>query len=317
MSIAHFCFFLRCGTMYLQRRILLDGNATATAKYDAYGYVISKTGSGDRTIGYNGRDGVLTDPDGLLYMRARYYSPVLKRFLNCDIIDGSIEDSTTLNLYAYVNGNPISFVDPFGLSADRGGIYSIYDKKEIESKAADKVRENSDNIKNASEFFKVDPQIVATVVFVEQYFNYNWMDELTDRLGASGINTSVGLGQVRMQTVKYIEQLGLIDPVDVSSSPKYLFGLFRKTEDALRYERLMDDRTNLMYVAAYLKSFQDNWSSAFPEITDRPDILGSLYNLGHTNNDGTPRKPHSNPQANWFGEKTKMYYGLMPYLLGE
>jgi|GEM_PF-2302092 len=82
-------------------------------------------------------------------------------------------------------------------------------------------------------------------------------------------------------------------------------------------EAITYDRTNLMYVAAYLKSFQDNWSSAFPEITDRPDILGSLYNLGHTNNDGTPRKPHSNPQANWFGEKTKMYYGLMPYLLGE
>ena len=68
----------------------IDGNVTATAKYDAYGYVISKTGTGDRTVGYNGSDGVLTDPDGLLYMRARYYSPVLKRFLNCDIIDGSI-----------------------------------------------------------------------------------------------------------------------------------------------------------------------------------------------------------------------------------
>ena len=97
----------------------IDGNVTATAKYDAYGYVISKTGTGDRTVGYNGRDGVLTDPDGLLYMRARYYSPILKRFLNCDIIDGSIADSTTLNLYAYVNGNPISYVDPFGLCADR------------------------------------------------------------------------------------------------------------------------------------------------------------------------------------------------------
>lgn len=53
-------------------------------------------------------------------MRARYYSPDLKRFMNCDILDGSIADSSTLNLYAYVNGNPISYVDPFGLCRDEG-----------------------------------------------------------------------------------------------------------------------------------------------------------------------------------------------------
>ena len=53
-------------------------------------------------------------------MRTRYYSPQFKRFMSADVIDGSIADSTTLNLYAYVNGNPISFVDPFGLCVDRG-----------------------------------------------------------------------------------------------------------------------------------------------------------------------------------------------------
>ena len=53
-------------------------------------------------------------------MRTRYYSPVLRRFLNADVVDGSILDSTTLNLYTFVNGNPISYVDPFGLSAERG-----------------------------------------------------------------------------------------------------------------------------------------------------------------------------------------------------
>ncbi|WMJ22640.1 hypothetical protein RBG61_11670 [Paludicola sp. MB14-C6] len=44
----------------------------------------------------------------------------MKRFINADIIKGNIKQSVTLNQYAYVNGNPISFVDPFGLSAERG-----------------------------------------------------------------------------------------------------------------------------------------------------------------------------------------------------
>ena len=53
-------------------------------------------------------------------MRTRFYNPDLKRFMNADVLDGSIADSTSLNLYTYVNGNPISYVDPFGMSADRG-----------------------------------------------------------------------------------------------------------------------------------------------------------------------------------------------------
>ena len=67
-------------------------------------------------FGYNGRDGVITDANGLLYMRARYYSPELRRFINADIIPGEISDSTSLNRYAYVNGNPVSNIDPLGLS---------------------------------------------------------------------------------------------------------------------------------------------------------------------------------------------------------
>jgi hypothetical protein len=51
-------------------------------------------------------------------MRARYYAPAIMRFINADVLTGSISDPGTLNRYAYANGNPVSYIDPFGRSAE-------------------------------------------------------------------------------------------------------------------------------------------------------------------------------------------------------
>ena len=93
----------------------VNGNITDTFKYDTYGKLIERTGESFIIFGYNGRDGVVTDKNGLIYMRARYYSPEMKRFVNADIVRGAITNAVTLNRYAYANANPVSNVDPFGL----------------------------------------------------------------------------------------------------------------------------------------------------------------------------------------------------------
>ena len=98
-----------------------NGNITDRFEYDTYGKQTEHTGSSFVIFGYNGRDGVVTDNNGLIYMRARYYNPELKRFINADVLHGEIADSTSLNRYSYVNGNPVSFVDPVGLSKDDRG----------------------------------------------------------------------------------------------------------------------------------------------------------------------------------------------------
>lgn len=56
----------------------------------------------------------MTDDNGLIYMRARYYSPELRRFVNADIIAGKISNAITLNRFAYANGNPVLYIDPWG-----------------------------------------------------------------------------------------------------------------------------------------------------------------------------------------------------------
>jgi len=92
-----------------------SGTITDTFAYDTYGKLISRTGTSNVIFGYNGRDGVVTDTNGLIYMRARYYSPEMRRFINADIIAGKLDNAITLNRYAYANGNPAIYIDPTGM----------------------------------------------------------------------------------------------------------------------------------------------------------------------------------------------------------
>ena len=99
-------------------------NITDTFEYDTYGKLKSRTGTTKTPFLYNGRDGVMYEEDtGLIYMRARYYSPELRRFINADKVHGDITNALTLNRYAFVNGNPAVNVDPLGLKGvdARGG----------------------------------------------------------------------------------------------------------------------------------------------------------------------------------------------------
>ena len=64
------------------------GSITDRYTYGTYGDLQNRSGITRHPFLYNGRDGVMTDANGLYYMRARYYHPDLKRFLNRDIIRG-------------------------------------------------------------------------------------------------------------------------------------------------------------------------------------------------------------------------------------
>jgi len=92
------------------------GTVVERFQYSAFAQLVNHEGSSDTPFLYNGRDGVMTDASGLYYMRARFYSPSIRRFVNQDVLLGDVGDGQTLNRYAFVTGNPVSFVDPFGLS---------------------------------------------------------------------------------------------------------------------------------------------------------------------------------------------------------
>lgn len=108
------------------------GNIAGTYEYSPYGQILHKEGTANITFLYNGQYGVATDENGLYYMRARYYNVDIKRFINQDVLTGTLERISSLNRYAYVEGNPINYLDPFGLEiwffeeAHKIGVYISY-----------------------------------------------------------------------------------------------------------------------------------------------------------------------------------------------
>ena len=99
--------FLRDGINSTVAQTDVTGNVTANYAYSPYGDT-SASGSGTTPSQYTGRDNDGTT--GLYYYRARYYSPQLARFISED----PIRLAAGTNFYAYVRGNPISYVDPLG-----------------------------------------------------------------------------------------------------------------------------------------------------------------------------------------------------------
>jgi RHS repeat-associated protein len=83
------------------------GEIESFYEYDAFGAIRRKSEEIKNRILYTGQQ--YDQETGQYYLRARFYNPVVGRFLQEDVYRGD-----GLNLYAYCGNNPVNYYDPSG-----------------------------------------------------------------------------------------------------------------------------------------------------------------------------------------------------------
>jgi len=93
----------------------VNGYKLWTESYEAYGEKrVNSVAAEGESFAYTGHTDI--KETGLVYMGARYYDPVIGRFMAMDPAGVNPEDPRTFNRYAYANNNPYKYTDPDGRS---------------------------------------------------------------------------------------------------------------------------------------------------------------------------------------------------------
>ena len=172
-----------------------------------------------------------------------------------------------------------------------------------------KINEKIDIIKKASRLFNIDYRILCSIIYSERTLNFNWEDEALDIIIAkSGLNSSIGFCQIKIKTAYWIENQ-LSDITSVYYPGNNYQRIISISESKIEIiKKLENDTINILYAAAYLRIIISRWMKEDIFISDRPDILGTLYSPGLFYSDGSERFPNNKPKSNDFGKRVIEIY---------
>ena len=136
----------------------------------------------------------------------------------------------------------------------------------------------------AAKEYNIDPSTLAAILIDE--YPRSGPDDLLDILGKYSLrDTSIGLAQIKKSTARGIVSDGYYEDVSDDIS------------DSDLYDLLAEDKTSIRFAAAFLKREIDLWKP-YIDLSDRPEILGTLYSLPKV-------APHGKPKQNDRGKQIK------------
>ncbi len=94
--------------------IITDSAGSKVEELYYYPYGGTRIDSGSISVKHKYTSQELDGETGLYNYGARYYDPILGRFISADTIVQNFSDPQTLNRYSYARNNPVIYIDPSG-----------------------------------------------------------------------------------------------------------------------------------------------------------------------------------------------------------
>lgn len=181
---------------------------------------------------------------------------------------------------------------------------------------------DEDMIKRVSAETEIHPRLIMVQAAVEQLRLYTSDRGLFKGVFAplkilgSQVQFSWGVVGIKQETAQAVEENLKNKTSPYYLGPKYENVLDFKTADQTeeRFQRIIDDKNHYysyLYTAFFLKQIVVQWERAGFDISDRPEILSTLYNIGFANS-----KPKIDPQVGGaaFDVNDKSYsFGRLAY----
>jgi len=134
----------------------------------------------------------------------------------------------------------------------------------------------------------IDPATLGAIL-VDEYLRMG-LDDWFDWAALIGLNTSIGIAQIKTKTAKHLIKSGLYNPNP--EDPELEPDNIDKASKAYLYNYLKEPVHSANLAAAKIRYDINRWTP-FSDISNRPDILGTLYSQGDIDVHDNP-KPDTN-----------------------